>query len=59
MDEAAQGRVYRLSRVGPVSKASNIVRICALNHFEAFLDRKKMPRLNRYEGRNRYEGNAP
>ena len=45
MNEAAQGRVYRLLGVGPVSKASYSVRICALNHFEAFLECKGMPRL--------------
>ena len=45
MDDAAQGRVYRLSGVGPVSKASSSVRICALNHFEAFLECKGMPKL--------------
>ena len=45
MDDAAQGRVYRLSWVGPVSKARSSVRICALNHFEAFLECKGMPKL--------------
>ena len=48
-NDAAQGCVYQLSGVGPVSKAILIydyaVRICALNHFEAFLECKGMPKL--------------
>ena len=38
--------VYRLSGLGPISKSSKTVRISSLNHFEAFLLTKQMPKCN-------------
>ena len=38
--------VYRLSGLGLISRSSKTVRVCSLNHFEAFLLTKKMPECN-------------
>ena len=38
--------VYRHSGLGPISKSSKTVRISSLNHFEAFLLTKQMPKCN-------------
>ena len=39
--------VYRLSGLGPRSRSSKTVRVCSLNHFEAFLLMKQMPKSNK------------
>ena len=38
--------VYRLPELGPISRSSKTVRVCSLNHFEAFLLMKKIPECN-------------